>query len=129
MKPLGIGRSLLYFAIPAIVLAMGFYLLMPFLIQRGMLPYYAYSLGLGLPLLAMLVAAIVAYRLDGNRLEWPALLARFNYRRLSLRGLLIVGGIFAIEMALYLLMTRLTGWLIGQEIIKLPPDLPAFVNP
>ncbi|MDO9121421.1 MAG: hypothetical protein Q7U31_06535, partial [Anaerolineaceae bacterium] len=68
---------------------------MPWLINSGMLPYYAYSLGLGLPLLAMFVASIVAYRLEGNPFKWSALRARFNYRRLSLRDLLIVAGIFA----------------------------------
>lgn len=129
MKPMGLALSLLYFGIPAVVLAAGFYLLMPFLIKRGMLPYYAYSLGLGLPLLAMLIAAMVAYRLEGNPLEWSALMARFNYRPLSMRDLLIVAGIFAVEMALYLVMTRFTGWLIGQGLLPLPADLPAFVNP
>ena len=129
IKLLGFKLSLLYFGIPALALAAGFYLLMPALIQRGMLPYYAYALGLGLPLLAMLVAAIVAYRLEGHPLTWPALLARFNYRPLSARDLLIVAGIFAGEIVLYLLMTRLTGWLIGQGLILLPADLPAFVNP
>jgi hypothetical protein len=65
-----------------------------------------------------LVASIVAYRLEGNPLEWSALMARFNYRPLSLRDLLIVAGIFAVEMALYLVMTRVTGWLIGQGLIR-----------
>ena len=111
MKSLGIRLSLLYFGIPALALAAGFYLLMPALIQRGVLPYYAYSLGLGLPLLTMLVASMVAYRLEGHPFTWSALLARFNYRPLSTRDLLIVAGIFAVEMALYLVMTRLTGWL------------------
>ncbi|MBA3072511.1 MAG: CPBP family intramembrane metalloprotease [Anaerolineae bacterium] len=129
MKSMGLGLSLLYFGIPAVVLAAGFYLLMPWLINCGMLPYYAYSLGLGLPLLAMLVASIVAYRLEGNPFKWSALMARFNYRPLSLRDLLIVAGIFAVELALYFLMTRFTGWLIGQGLITLPSNLPAFINP
>jgi membrane protease YdiL (CAAX protease family) len=129
MKPMGLSLSLLYFGIPALALAAGFYLLMPFLIKHGMLPYYAYSLGLGLPLLAMLAASIAAYRLEGNLLEWSALMARFNFRPLSLPNLLIVAGIFAVEIALYFLMTRVTGWLIEQGTIALPANLPAFVNP
>ena len=32
MKPLGLGLSLLYFGIPALSMAGGFYLLMPFLL-------------------------------------------------------------------------------------------------
>jgi hypothetical protein len=129
MKPIGLSLSLLNFGFPALALAAGFYLLMPLLIKRGMLPYYAYSLGLGLPLLVMLVTALVAYRLVGNPLEWSALMIRFRYHPLSLRDLLIVAGIFAAEMVLYLLMTRLTGWLIGQGYLPLPANLPAFVNP
>ena len=90
MKSLGFQLFLIYFGIPALALAAGFYLLMPALIQRGMLPYYAYSLGLGLPLLAMLVAAIVAYRLEGRPRTWSARLARFNYSVLLL-GINVVG--------------------------------------
>jgi len=129
MKPIGFGASLLYFGIPALTMAAGFYLLMPFLIKRGMLTYYAYSLGLGLPLLAMLIASLVAYRLEGNPLDWQALMTRFNYRPLSLRDLLVVAAIFAAEMMLYLLITRFTGWLTGNGYLPLPANLPDFVNP
>lgn len=108
MKPIGFGASLLYFGIPALTMAAGFYLLMPFLIKRGMLSYSAYSLGLGLPLLAMLIASLVAYRLEGNPLNWQALMTRFNYRPLSLGDLLVFAAIFAAEMMLYLLITRFT---------------------
>lgn len=45
---------------------------MPALIQGGMLPYYAYALGLGLPFLAMLVASMVADRLADRTGTYPA---------------------------------------------------------
>ena len=129
MKPMGWTTSLLYFGIPALAMGAGFYLLMPFLIRRGMLVYYAYSISLGLPLLGMLIASLAAYRTEGNPLTWQALMTRFRFKPLSLRDLLIVAGIFAAEMGVYFLMTRFSSWLIAQNIMPIPNGLPDFINP
>lgn len=129
IKPMGWSASLLTFGIPALAMGAGYYLLMPFLIKRGMLAYYAYSIALGLPLLCMLIASLAAYRAEGNPFTWRALMTRFRFKPLSLRDLLIVAGIFAAEMAVYFLMTRFTGWLIAQNIIPIPANIPDFLNP
>ena len=129
IKPMGLGLSLLYFGVPAIVLIIGFYGVMPWLIQRGMLVYYAYSIALGLPLLGLVIASLVAYVAEGNPLQWSAMMARFRYAPLTLRDLIIIAGIFALEMAVYFLMTRLTSWLIVNDVIPIPANLPDFINP
>ena len=46
--------SLGYFGGPALLFVAGFHWLMPLLIGGGMLPFYAYSLSLGLPLVRVM---------------------------------------------------------------------------
>lgn len=129
MKPMGWTTSLLYFGIPALAMAAGFYLFMPFLIKRGMLVYTAYTIALGVPMLGMLIGSLVAYRAEGNPFTWQALMTRFNFKPLSLRDLLIVAGIFAAEMAVYLLISKISAWLIAQNVIPIPANIPEFINP
>ena len=129
MKPMGWTSSLLYFGIPALAMAAGFYLFMPMLVRRGMLVYYAYSIAMGVPMLGMLIGSLVAYRAEGNPFTWQALMTRFRFKPLTLRDLLIVAGIFAAEMAVYFLMTKLSAWLITQNILSIPANLPDFINP
>jgi len=129
LKPMGLGLSLLYFGIPALTMVLGFYVLMPLLARRGLTPYMAYMVGLGLPLLAMLIAALMAYRLEGHPWQWRALMARFGYRRMTVRDWLWTAGVFAAEMAIYTLFSRLALRLIKTSVIPIPASLPAFLDP
>jgi len=128
-QPMGWGLSILFFGIPALGMALGFYLLMPALLGRGMKPYTAYSLALGFPLLLMGVAAVIAFRLEGGQFSLPAMLERFRYKRMSGMDWLWTGGIFALEMIVYSQFSRVTNMLIESGVIRLPDSIPAFVDP
>jgi membrane protease YdiL (CAAX protease family) len=110
-------------------MVIGFYVLTPWLEGLGMTPYVAYMIGMGLPMLGMLVAAMVAYRLEGHPWTWRALMARFGYRRMTGADWLWTAGIFAIEMGAYVLFSRFGRWLIGAGVIPMPNSLPAFLDP
>lgn len=123
------GGSLLYFGIPALLMVSGYYLVMPALIRRGMLPYYAYVIGLGVPLLMMLAASLVVLRLEGYPVNLESLAVRFRYQKMKGSDWLWTGGIFILEMAVYQLLVRVSAWLIETGVIPLPNNLPAFVDP
>jgi len=129
VEPMGWGLSILYFGIPALGMSFGFYVVMPALLRRGMLPYYAYSLALGLPLLLMGVAAVIAFRMEGGVFNLPTMLERFRYKRMSGKDWLWTGGIFALEMLVYSQFSRVTKALIDSGVIHLPDSIPAFVDP
>jgi len=74
--PLGFGRSLLFFGLPTLAAVFCFYVLMPALIEGGVLPFYAHSIALIIPL-----AGLLAYCLEGNPFTWPALAARFRCKK------------------------------------------------
>lgn len=125
---MGWSLSLLYFGLPALALIIGFYVGMPWLERRGLTPYMAYMVSMGLPLLALLIAALVAYRLEGHPWTWRALLARFRYRRMTRADWLWTAGVFAAEMGAYILFSRLGRWLIETGVMPMP-SLPAFLDP
>jgi len=129
LKPLGIWLSMAYFFIPALIFAGAYYLIMPWLLNKGVLPYYAYAIGLGVPLVGLLIAALMAYTLEGNPMRWSALMSRFGYRPLSGRDLLVVAIIFAVEMLLYFGLSLITSWLIRRQILPIPTGLPPFLDP
>ncbi len=89
---MGWALSLLYFGLPALAMIIGFYVGMPWLERRGLMPYMAYMVSMGLPLLGLLVAALVAYRLEGHPWTWRALLDRFRYQSMTGAEVTIVDG-------------------------------------
>jgi hypothetical protein len=71
LKPLRFLPSVLYFGLPALFFVAGFWSLMPWLIQRDMLPYYAYLLGLSIPLALLLLVAWLWLKVEGCAITWP----------------------------------------------------------
>jgi membrane protease YdiL (CAAX protease family) len=126
---MGLGRSLLLFGVPAMAMFLCFYVLMPALIEIGILPFYAYSAALIIPLAGLLVAALVAYRAEGNPFTWQAMAARFRWRRMDGRAWLWTLGVLVLQIAIWFLLQQLSAWLIAADIVPVPQNLPAFLDP
>jgi membrane protease YdiL (CAAX protease family) len=85
LRPLGTGQALLYFGIPAAVFSASILGLLPWMIRQGVSPFVTFNVTFGGPLALMLVAAIVAYRLEGRPWSMSAFrermrLGRFDWR-------------------------------------------------
>jgi membrane protease YdiL (CAAX protease family) len=106
-----------------------FYVLMPALIEGGLLPFYAQSVALVIPLAGLLLAALVAYRLEGNPPTWAGLTARFRWRRMDGQAWLWTLAIWALQLAVWFLLQQLSTWLIAAGIMPVPQNLPAFLDP
>lgn len=130
LKPMAFGLSLLYFGAPALVFVIGFHAVMPWLIERGVLPYYAYLIALGVPLAFMLLASLLWLRLEGRSLDWPTLRDRFRLRPMTRQSwgwsalALLFGSVVG-----YGLMTVVSNFLMQRGVIPIPSGLPAFVSP
>jgi len=81
LKPLLFWPSLLYFGLPALLFVFGFWAVMPWLIGLGMLPYYAYLLGVGSPLAVLLAASLLWLKLEGRAVSWETVRARLRLHR------------------------------------------------
>jgi len=117
LRPLGLGQSLLYFGVPTVAMFLCFYVLMPALIKGGVLPFYAYSVALILPLAGLLLAGLLAYHVEGNPLSWPAMRARFRWHRMDGRAWLWTLGVWVLQIAAWFLLQQLSAWLIAAGIV------------
>src|SRR5689334_6453137 len=78
IRPLGLAGSLLFFWIPAAALAAAMDLLWPYLMGQGLSRGVAYTVVMVLVMSGLLVASLIAYVLEGGRLEWKAFAVRMR---------------------------------------------------
>lgn len=129
-QPMGWGLSLLYFGIPAILFFLGFHILMPAINKAAdIAPFYGYLIGVGLPLLGLFLAALVALRLEGHPLIWAATSKRFRLKRVSWKMWLGTLAIFVLANIFIGILTVLNNTLLGQGIIPIPGNIPGFLQP
>lgn len=130
LKPLHFLPSLLYFGLPALLFVAGFWLLMPWLMAQGMLAYYAYLLGLGMPLVLLLLLSLTWLRIEGRRINWHTLATRFRLRSMDRKAWLwSLGALLLGSMLGYGLMSVVSGFLIRQGILSIPSTVPEFMDP
>ena len=130
LKPLTLSSALLYFAIPALIFVFSVYYLIPYFMQQGNTEFMSYSLSLLIPLIFMLVASLIALRMEGYPVTWDSIKQRFRLQRMnrtdwiwtgiSLLIMLVGAGIFGV----------LGQMLVTQGIIPLPDKIPtALLDP
>ena len=126
---MGSGQSLLYFGVPSATITFCIYFLMQRFHESGMGDFINFYLTMVVPLALLLVAALVAYRLEGNQLTWKALAERFRLRRMTRRDWLYVLGLF-IAMAFFQVSLGFTAkWLIHFKLFAPPEFLIPAVDP
>jgi len=130
LRPLGWWGSLVLFGVPAAMFAAGIYGAMPWLIERGWHSYYAYNAALGLPMVLMVVAALVAVRLEERRLDWSTLCARLRLRPMTGRAWLLALGSLVLCSGLgFSLVNALMGQVLQAGWLRTPEELPTFFDP
>lgn len=120
MRPIGWVGSVLYFGIPAGLFSLSILGVLPWLVRRGVDPITTFNLTFGGPLALMLVAALVAYRLEGHPWTWAAFRDRMRLRRPTGRDWLWTIGLVAVAMA--------GGWAI-QPVARLFADVALYRAP
>lgn len=83
IKPLGWAGSLLLFGVPTVVFTFFLFVILPAAAARGLDPLLTFHAGFVAPLALMLVAAFVAYRLEGRPWSWAGIRERFRLERPS----------------------------------------------
>lgn len=81
LKPIGWAGSLLYFGIPCALFSASILGLLPWMIRQGHSVLFTFFVTFGLPLAAMLAAALVWYRREGHPWTWSAFRDRMRLRQ------------------------------------------------
>jgi membrane protease YdiL (CAAX protease family) len=95
LKPLPLGHAIVYFGIPSLILVATIYIFIPALAISGFSPIFGF-VALGIPLLVLFTAAIVAFRIEGHPWTWAAFRVRYRLQRpLAVDWLWIAGATIA----------------------------------
>ena len=133
LRPMPLWESILFFGIPAIITILCVYGLSPYLVKHGFSAYISYVIVLDIPLFMMFVASLVAYRMEGNPMNWTALRDRFRLKRLERKGWMWTIGLlfFMIITAglLSVLILSIIPGLIEKGMLTIPDSTPSFIDP
>ncbi len=105
-RPLYLGKSLLFFGIPAILMALLFWKAIPILDWLGWPLFYVCLAGFGFASVALLRASHFFFRREGNAFRWSSFRERFWLNPLDARTL---GWTLLLALLLFL-SNRLLGW-------------------
>jgi membrane protease YdiL (CAAX protease family) len=129
IRRMGLILSLLFFIIPGALNGLVLYVVTPLLIASGMKSLYAQFLTDSFVFASLLVAAIIAYRLEGRAWTWLGLKDRFRLTRMNGKLWLWVLGGTVVGFIIYYLLTPLGNRLIANGVIPIPAHIPAWLDP
>jgi membrane protease YdiL (CAAX protease family) len=129
IKPMGIFASLFYFAVPSAIFYFFIYYVMQQLHATGVNDFVNFYLSMVIPLVILLIASLVSYKLEGNRFDWPSFSARFRLRKMEKKDwiytLILLVTIVLIQGAL----SFTSKWLIQFHFFAPPAFLLPAVDP
>ena len=130
LKPANWKTSLLLFYIPAAVVVLSYYVLLPWFESLGLSQITSYMTALCIPMALMFASALVAYhKVEGNPLTWKAFSERMRFPKLRWQDPLIGLGIFLVAGTGYFLLSQVETSLVRSGILPVPANLPIFDNP
>jgi membrane protease YdiL (CAAX protease family) len=129
IKPMSIGPSLLYFAIPSLVITLFVYYLWPYLNQTGTPPVIGFAIVMYCPLALMLIASLIAYRAEGNQFSWAILSKRFRLEPMKKADWFWTIGLIIFMFAAYGTLSFTAKWLASIPFFTPPQFLPPVVDP
>ncbi len=128
LRPIGLVGSLLYFGIPAALFSASLLGLLPWMVRQGYDGVVVFSATFAAPLALMLVAALVAYRLEGRPWTWEAFRDRMRLRKPTGRDWLWTIALVAVSLAGASLLGALAEPLNAVRLYTAPPEFTAFMG-
>ncbi|MDE2307721.1 MAG: CPBP family intramembrane metalloprotease [Xanthomonadaceae bacterium] len=114
LRPLPLLPALLYFGIPALVGYLTIWKIVPMMDRAGISPVLQLTVSAS-DLILILIAAFVAYGLEGNAWNWPAFRDRMRFRRLTGRGWAWAIGLAIANVGLYIGGATLVGAIFPHQ--------------
>lgn len=128
LRPIGLLASLLYFGIPCAVFSASILGLLPWMIRRGFGGFTVFNVTFGGPLVLMLIAALVAYRLEGRPWTWPAFRDRMRLTRPTRSAWLWTVALVASGFLLPYVLAPLAGVVSGVRFYTPPREFTEFMT-
>jgi membrane protease YdiL (CAAX protease family) len=130
IKPLGILPTIVCWAIPAVILYVSHYILVPIFIERTGQPYLVGYLIVWVSTMGLfLIAALAAYRLEGNPLHLSTFAERYRLKRMNRQDWICTLGIFGFVIISYFGLAFTSGWLAEWSPFAPHPVFPPEFGP
>ena len=108
MKPLGFWKSILYFAIPTLMMQGMYHVVMRVTDYLGYRLFFTFLIGFGVPSLLLLFAAFILYRRERSGLSFRE---RFRLQKLDTTGWIWTAVLCVIWIAVPIFVRPVTQWL------------------
>lgn len=130
MKPLPLGKTIIYCLIPALILYITHYYLIPGYVAYSGAPYFAgYLAGYVFTMGFFFVAALVAYRKEGRPFTWVAIKARFRLSRMQRLDWFLTVVIIVFVLVTYFGLGFTGEWVKGVPFLSPRDTWPAEFGP
>jgi len=129
IKPMGIIPSLLFFAIPSVIFSFFIYYVMQKLHQNGINDFVNFMVSMTTPLALMLVAAIIAYKVEGNAFNWTSFSKRFRLKKMTRKDWIYTVALLIVMIIIYGTLSFTSKWLIQFQLFSPPEFLLPSVDP
>ncbi len=129
IQPLSLWQSSAIFGIPALMMVISVYILLPSFVNWGFSEYMSLLLASLITFLGLFTASLIAYRIEGAPWKWMAYKVRFRLRRPTRKDWLWTAGLILFTLVSYMLLLSLSRALISSQIIRLPNIVPNIINP
>ena len=129
IRPLQTLEYLLFFGVPAILMTLSVYWLLPGLLSIGISEYLGLQIVSLVPYLALFFGASIAFQVEGNPWSWEVFKDRFRLQKLNrldwFWGLALI--IFALTS--YLTLRSVITTLTTYDLLVLPAAVPRIITP
>jgi membrane protease YdiL (CAAX protease family) len=127
---MGILSTIIYWAIPAAILYVSHYILVPIYVHRTGQPYLLGYLVAWISTMAFFfIAALAGYRLEGNPIQLAAFNSRYRLRRMSWQDWLWTLGVLCFIVISYFGLAFSSRWLAQWSIFAPHPVFPPEFGP
>ena len=130
IKPLGILPTVLFYLVPTIILYAAHYLLVPSYLQRTGHPYLAgYLIGWVSTMLMFFIAALAAYRMEGNPWTGKSFAERYRLKKISGKDVIWTLAVLIFMGVTYFGLGFTTEWLARVTIFAPHPSFAPEFGP
>jgi membrane protease YdiL (CAAX protease family) len=127
VKPMKLPLALLFFGIPSVVFCISLLGVLPWLLAQGYSRFAVFNITFGIPLALMLLASVIAYRMEGRPWQWAAFRDRMRLRAMGKRDWVWTLGLVVFIILVGLLPAGWTGWLAPVVFYHQPAAFSDFM--
>jgi membrane protease YdiL (CAAX protease family) len=130
IRPMGVVSTIVYWAIPAAILYSAHYVFVPWFIERTNQSYLVgYLIAWVSTMMLFFIAALAAYRAEGNPPQWDKFVERYRLNRMSRQDWLWAIAVLGFIIITYFGLSFTADWLAEWSILAPHPAFPPEFGP